>query len=109
LGDARQQKVERAMGIESTRAPLPELENTRFRVMPTLTPPDPKGAGDADLASHSDFWAPAEYAPPWSMTDVSPGMFAQLAALLVERGWSIGDVRKVLGENFLRVARAVWK
>jgi microsomal dipeptidase-like Zn-dependent dipeptidase len=43
------------------------------------------------------------------MKDVSPGVFAQLAALLVERGWSIGDVRKVLGENFLRVARAVWK
>jgi hypothetical protein len=24
------------MGIEPTRAPLPELENTGFRVMPTL-------------------------------------------------------------------------
>jgi membrane dipeptidase len=73
------------------------------------TPPDPKGSGDADLASHPDFWPPAEYARPWPMKDVSPGVFAQLAALLVERGWSIGDVRKVLGENFLRVARAVWK
>jgi membrane dipeptidase len=73
------------------------------------TPPGPKDAGDADLASHPDFWPPAEYAPPWPMKDVSPGVFAQLAALLVERGWSIGDVRKVLGENFLRVARAVWK
>jgi len=73
------------------------------------TPPDPKGSGDADLASHPDFWPPAEYAPPWPMKDVSPGVFAQLAALLLERGWSTADVRKVLGENFLRVARAVWK
>jgi membrane dipeptidase len=73
------------------------------------TPPDPRGSLDADLASHPDFWPPAEYAPPWPMKDVSAGVFAQLAALLVERGWSIGDVRKVLGENFLRVARAVWK
>jgi membrane dipeptidase len=73
------------------------------------TPPDPKGSGDADLAGHTDFWPPAEYAAPWPMKDVSPGVFAQLTALLIERGWPIGDVRKVLGENFLRVARAVWK
>lgn len=30
-------------------------------------------------------------------------------ALPVERGWSSGDVRTVLGENFLRVARGVCK
>jgi microsomal dipeptidase-like Zn-dependent dipeptidase len=58
---------------------------------------------------HPDFWPPAEYAPPWPMKDASPGVFAQLAQLLIERGWSSGDVRKVLGGNFLRVARAVWK
>jgi membrane dipeptidase len=73
------------------------------------TPPDPKDTLDADLAAHPDFWPPAEYAAPWPMQDASPGAFAQLAALLLERGWSNGDVRKVLGENFLRVARAVWK
>lgn len=73
------------------------------------TPPDPKGAGDADLDAHPDFWPPADYAAPWPMKDAPPGAFAQVAALLVERGWSTGDVRKVLGENFLRVARAVWK
>jgi len=50
-----------------------------------------------------------KHQPIRSAGDVSPGVFAQPAALLVERGWSIGDVRKVLGENFLRVARAVWK
>jgi len=73
------------------------------------TPPDPKDAGDADLAAHPDFWPPAEYAPPWPMKDTPPGVFAQLATLLLERGWAGGEVRKVLGENFLRVARAVWK
>jgi membrane dipeptidase len=73
------------------------------------TPPDPKGAGDAPLDLHPDFWPPAEYTPPWPMQDASPDVFRQLATLLGERGWSTGDVRKVLGENFLRVARAVWK
>jgi len=68
----------------------------------------PTGAADADFA-HPDFWPPAEYAPPWPMKDASPRVFAQLKELLVERGWSSGDVCKVLGENFLRVARAVWK
>ncbi len=73
------------------------------------TPPDPKGAGDAALAAHPDFWPPSEYDPPWPMHDASPGVFSQLASLLLERGWSSEDVRKVLGENFLRVARTVWK
>jgi membrane dipeptidase len=73
------------------------------------TPPDPKDTGDAPLAAFPDYWPPAEYAAPWPMKDVSPAVFAELATLLVERGWSRGDVRKVLGENFLRVARAVWK
>ena len=73
------------------------------------TPPDPKDAENADLVSHPDFWPPAEYAAPWPMQDVAPAGFAQLAALLADRGWSSGDIRKVLGENFFRVARAVWK
>jgi len=29
--------------------------------------------------------------------------------MLLDRGWSEADVRKVQGENFRRVAEAVWK
>jgi membrane dipeptidase len=64
---------------------------------------------DALSGTKPDFWPPADYAAPWAMQDATPRVFAQLAALLHERGWSEADVRKVLGENFLRVARAVWK
>ena len=27
---------------------------------------------------------------------------------LIERGWSIADIRKVLGENWMRVYKEVW-
>jgi membrane dipeptidase len=64
---------------------------------------------DALSGTKPDFWPPADYGAPWPMKDAAPGVFAELATLLHERGWSEVDVRKVLGENFLRVARAVWK
>ena len=64
---------------------------------------------DALSGANPDFWPPADYAAPWPIKDATPAVFAQLGALLLERGWSGADVRKVLGENFLRVARAVWK
>jgi membrane dipeptidase len=75
------------------------------------SPPDSNDVSEFDAlsAAQADFWPPADYAKPWHMQDASPGVFTQLAALLVERGWSNQDVRKVLGENFLRTARAVWK
>ena len=73
------------------------------------TPVDPTGAVEESLDAHPDFWPPADYAAPWPMKDAGPDSFRQVAMLLVERGWSGADVRKVLGENFLRVARAVWK
>jgi microsomal dipeptidase-like Zn-dependent dipeptidase len=36
-------------------------------------------------------------------------MGPDIAAGLLQRGWSETDTRKALGENFLRVARAVWR
>ena len=75
------------------------------------TPADANDVSEFDALSGTkpDFWPPADYAAPWPMQDATPRVFAQLAPLLRERGWSEVDLRKVLGENFLRVARAVWK
>lgn len=47
--------------------------------------------------------------PPWSYPLGDPSHIGQLTEALVRRGWSDEDVRKVLGENFLRLFRAVWR
>ena len=74
------------------------------------TPPDPAHPGaEDDFSGHDDFWPPSDYGAPWPMQDVGPSAFAELAALLLGRGWPDEDVIKVLGGNFLRVARQVWK
>ena len=38
-----------------------------------------------------------------------PAQLPEITDALLARGWAEGDIRKLLGENFLRVARAVWK
>lgn len=38
-----------------------------------------------------------------------PAQLPQLTEMLLNRGFADSDLRKLLGENFLRVARAVWK
>lgn len=60
------------------------------------------------------FWGydPETYPmPPWSyptgVHEVS--LLANFTAGLKKRGYSDGDVRKMLGENFVRVFKAVWK
>jgi membrane dipeptidase len=45
--------------------------------------------------------------PPWHM--FAPEDLPLLVAVLLRRGWSDADVQGVLGENYLRVAQAVWK
>tara|TARA_R110000782_G_scaffold24001_1_gene62283 strand:+ start:3059 stop:4300 length:1242 start_codon:yes stop_codon:yes gene_type:complete len=50
----------------------------------------------------------------WGMLDMPPGLedvsgFPNLFAVLVERGWSDEDLRKLAGENLLRVMRRVEK
>jgi len=69
----------------------------------------PMPPAEDPIVRHPDFWPPSEYAQHWPMEDAAPAVFARIAALLLARGWSESDVRKVLGENFLRVARAVRK
>src|SRR5262249_40268069 len=38
-----------------------------------------------------------------------PELLPEITELLVARGYSDSDVRGILGENFLRVARQVWQ
>lgn len=44
--------------------------------------------------------------PPWEI--VQCDALPELVGKLMERGYSDADVRGILGENFLRVARSVW-
>jgi membrane dipeptidase len=64
---------------------------------------------DAQLNEHPEYWPPSEYADQGPSQDAGPGKMPQIAAALLQRGWSETDTRKVLGGNFMRVARAVWK
>ena len=47
----------------------------------------------------------------WSRdaADARPEQLPELTALMLKAGYEEADVRGVLGENFLRVAREVWK
>jgi membrane dipeptidase len=38
-----------------------------------------------------------------------PEMLPDITELLISKGYADSDVRGILGENFLRVARQVWK
>jgi microsomal dipeptidase-like Zn-dependent dipeptidase len=40
---------------------------------------------------------------------IGPQQISAIAAELLARGADSGAVRKILGENWLRVARAVWR
>ena len=47
---------------------------------------------------------------PWSdIKYVDPEQFPEITDGLIKRGYSDADIRGILGENWLRVARAVWK
>jgi membrane dipeptidase len=64
---------------------------------------------DEQLNEHPEYWPPSEYAEQGPSKVAGPDQLLSIAAGLLQRGWSEGDTRKVLGENFLRVARAVWR
>jgi membrane dipeptidase len=38
-----------------------------------------------------------------------PEQLPEITDMLLTRNWPEGDIRKLLGENFLRVARSIWK
>ena len=47
--------------------------------------------------------------PPWYYPIGDARRISELTEALTRRGWSEKDLRKLLGENFLRLFRAVWK
>jgi membrane dipeptidase len=56
------------------------------------------------------YWPSSEgYDEGISMQVAEPTQLPEITGVLLKRGWSEMDIRKVLGENFLRVAQAVWK
>ena len=57
-------------------------------------------------------WRPGTYPPPphyYPAGIETPRTFPNLTARLLERGFQPADIRKILGENWLRVYRAVWE
>jgi membrane dipeptidase len=62
-------------------------------------------------AVDAGIWSPENYPPPpyWYPAGIeTPRTLSNLVPRLLERGFSESDTRKVLGENWLRVYRAVW-
>jgi len=55
------------------------------------------------------FWPASEGYGPHTHRVAEPSQLPEITEMLLERGWPENDIRKVLGENFLRVANAVWK
>ncbi len=56
-------------------------------------------------------WSPASYPPPpyhYPAGIETPEGFPNLTAGLLRRGYGEADVRKILGENWLRIYRTVW-
>lgn len=56
-------------------------------------------------------WRPEQYPPPpykYPAGIETPRTLPRLTERLVERGFSEGDIRKVLGLNWLRVLRRIW-
>jgi len=61
----------------------------------------------AFVKAHPETFPPAKY--PNGIETAPPERFPDIAEGLLKRGYSDSDVRGILGENLLRVARQVWK
>jgi membrane dipeptidase len=61
-----------------------------------------------DFELNRRIW-PQGYGYEGSVRFVAPGRLEEIVEALFRLGYSDADVRKVLGENFLRVARQVWR
>jgi membrane dipeptidase len=60
------------------------------------------------IRQHPDKF-PASMLKPGGYTQVEPERFPQIAEGLLDKGYSDSDVRGILGDNNLRIARQVWR
>jgi membrane dipeptidase len=55
-----------------------------------------------------EYWPERQY-PDSGSGYVAPEQVPQLTQALLDRGYGETEIRGILGENFLRIARQVWK
>jgi membrane dipeptidase len=63
---------------------------------------------DQPFRGSRTYWPAAQYRD-WGSGYVEPEAFPHLTQALLDRGYDAAHVRGILGENYLRVARLVWK
>jgi membrane dipeptidase len=59
------------------------------------------------MEGHERYWPPEEYSE--ASRFLPPEQLPEIVEVMLRRGFSDTDVRGILGGNFLRVARRVWK
>jgi membrane dipeptidase len=62
---------------------------------------------DAFIKAHPETYPPDKYANGIQMAP--PECLPRISETLLARGYSSDDVRKIMGENHLRIAREIWK
>lgn len=103
--------VAKKFGVESVtigtdRAYIPPVANEEWAKVPKLR---------RKRARFEGFWPPNDplHASEWKDERMQQSLawtnWPLLSVGLVQRGYSDDDIRKILGENILRVARAVWQ
>lgn len=62
----------------------------------------------AELSARQDYWPTGQRYDTAGITVSKPAQFAEVAQLLAEAGFNAGEINKIMGGNFLRVAEEVW-
>ncbi len=73
-------------------------------------PDDDGGEADIDsvIAAHRDYWPESQY-PGGAVRYLAPSCLRDLTASLLARRFDAEEIRGILGGNFMRVARQVWR